>query len=79
MLSIFLSAAMAASCPPTKTNIITPLTLEDMKAMSEWKQRCLDTKSFICLEQFIKKDDGYYLGFCSLPIQDKEASKSSNK
>lgn len=76
MLPIFLSVVMAASCPPTKTNIITPLTSEDMKAMREWKQRCLDTKAFICLEQFIKKADGYYVGFCSLPIQDKEASKN---
>lgn len=68
---IFILALAAKTCPPTKMNIITPLTPVDKKALQEHKNRCVSTKSWPCLLEFIKKGENYYVSTCGSMVDDK--------
>lgn len=72
MLVLILSFAIAGMiCPPTKINILTPLTPDDKRALQEHRDRCVSTKSWPCLINFAKISPGYYVGTCSNMVEDK--------
>jgi hypothetical protein len=70
MFFILLASAML-KCPPTKMNIIKPLSPEDKRALQEHSDRCLETKKWPCLYTFEKKGPNWYSSTCGPLVEDK--------
>ena len=74
---IFTLAFAMKTCPPTKMNIIEPLSPADKQALQEHKDRCIATKSWPCLLNFEKKGADYYQSTCGSMVEDTAISTDS--
>jgi len=71
MITLLFTFALAMkTCPPTKMNILAPLTPADKRALQEHKDRCVATKSWPCLANFEKKKEDYYISTCESMKED---------
>ncbi len=69
---LFLLASAAMTCPPTKSNIISPWTPTDKRAFEEHKARCQSTKTWPCVYTFEKKSDRWYVSMCGTLVENKK-------
>lgn len=75
LLNFIVAVNVYASCPEMKTNVYPPWSKEDIAGFMEIKMKCVDMRQQ-CVIEFFKTVQGDYRGVCSVPVPNKQSSKT---